>query len=223
MLFLIEDNGYAISVPVEAQTAGGNISKLAANFPHFLIEECDGTDPLESYAALGRAVAHCRARRGPALVHAHVIRPYSHSLSDDEKLYKTSRGARRRGAGATRCRSLGCSWCAKEFSTKARWRRSRRTWIARFWRRRIARSQPSRRRRIPFTRTSIRRTSIRRGRSLRSRRNSPGQAAAGRSPRRRRWSKSFPRRWRTKWPATIALWCSAKMWRTARAKRICRS
>jgi len=88
-LFLIEDNGYAISVPVEGQTAGGNISKLAANFPHFLIEECDGTDPLESYAALGRAVAHCRERRGPAMVHAHVIRPYSHSLSDDEKLYKT--------------------------------------------------------------------------------------------------------------------------------------
>jgi 2-oxoisovalerate dehydrogenase E1 component len=90
VLFLIEDNGYAISVPVEAQTAGGNISKLAANFPNFTIEECDGTDPLESYAALGRAVAHCRARRGPAMVHAHVIRPYSHSLSDDEKLYKTA-------------------------------------------------------------------------------------------------------------------------------------
>src|ERR1700691_699866 len=89
VLFLVEDNGYAISVPVEAQTAGGNISKLAANFPNFTIEECDGTDPLESYAALGRAVAHCRARRGPALVHAHVTRPYSHSLSDDEKLYKT--------------------------------------------------------------------------------------------------------------------------------------
>jgi 2-oxoisovalerate dehydrogenase E1 component len=89
VLFLVEDNGYAISVPVEVQTAGGSISKLVANFPHFKIEECDGTDPLESYAALARAVEHCRARRGPALVHAHVTRPYSHSLSDDEKLYKT--------------------------------------------------------------------------------------------------------------------------------------
>lgn len=90
VLFLVEDNGYAISVPVDVQTAGGNISNLVANFPHFHIEECDGTEPLESYEALSRAVAHCRARKGPALVHAHVIRPYSHSLSDDEKLYKTT-------------------------------------------------------------------------------------------------------------------------------------
>ena len=87
-LFLVEDNGYAISVPVEVQTAGGSISKLVANFPNLLIQECDGTDPLESYGALSRAAEYCRARQGPALVHAHVTRPYSHSLSDDEKLYK---------------------------------------------------------------------------------------------------------------------------------------
>ncbi len=90
VLFVVEDNGFAISVPVEVQTAGGSISKLVSNFPGLLVEECDGTEPLETYAVFSRAVGHCRARRGPALVHAHATRPYSHSLSDDEKLYKTS-------------------------------------------------------------------------------------------------------------------------------------
>ena len=88
ILYLIEDNQYAISVPVEVQTAGGSISKLVANYPGLHIEECDGTDSLESYAALNRAAGHCRERKGPSLVHAHVTRPYSHSLSDDEKLYR---------------------------------------------------------------------------------------------------------------------------------------
>src|SRR5215475_3292379 len=88
VLFLIEDNGYAISVPVEVQTAGGNVSKLVANFPNLYIEECDGTDPVAAYAACKRAVEYCRAGNGPALVHGHVIRPYSHSLSDDERLYR---------------------------------------------------------------------------------------------------------------------------------------
>jgi 2-oxoisovalerate dehydrogenase E1 component len=89
VLFLVEDNGWAISVPVEEQTAGGSISRLITNFPHLHVEECDGTDPLKSYEVLARAAEHCRARKGPAVVHAHVTRPYSHSLSDDEKLYKT--------------------------------------------------------------------------------------------------------------------------------------
>src|ERR1700728_475612 len=88
LLYVIEDNGYAISVPIDVQTAGGSISRLVRNFPGLHVAECDGTDPLESYAVGKEAVEYCRARRGPALIHAHVTRPYSHSLSDDEKLYK---------------------------------------------------------------------------------------------------------------------------------------
>ena len=88
VLYVIEDNEYAISVPVEVGTAGGNISKLVSGFPNFHFSEFDGTDPLASYAALKKAVDYIREGNGPAFVHGHVIRPYSHSLSDDEKLYR---------------------------------------------------------------------------------------------------------------------------------------
>jgi 2-oxoisovalerate dehydrogenase E1 component len=88
VLFVVEDNEYAISVPVEVGTAGGNISKLVSGFPNFHFSEFDGTDPLASYAAFKTAVDYCRSGKGPAFVHGHVIRPYSHSLSDDEKLYR---------------------------------------------------------------------------------------------------------------------------------------
>jgi 2-oxoisovalerate dehydrogenase E1 component len=90
VLYVVEDNGYAISTPVEVNTPGGNISKLVANFPNFHFAEIDGTDPIASYQAMAEAVAYCRAGNGPALVHGHVIRPYSHSLSDDERLYRSA-------------------------------------------------------------------------------------------------------------------------------------
>ncbi|RSL14550.1 2-oxoisovalerate dehydrogenase E1 component [Edaphobacter aggregans] len=90
VLYVVEDNGYAISTPVEANTPGGNISRLVANFPNFHFAEIDGTDPIASYDAMVEAVAYCRAGKGPALVHGHVIRPYSHSLSDDERLYRSA-------------------------------------------------------------------------------------------------------------------------------------
>ncbi len=89
VVFVVEDNGYAISVPVEVQTPGGSISKLVRSYPGLFIAETDGCDFLASYDALRYAFAYARERKGPSLVHAHVIRPYSHSLSDDEKLYRT--------------------------------------------------------------------------------------------------------------------------------------
>jgi 2-oxoisovalerate dehydrogenase E1 component len=90
VIFMIEDNGYAISVPVEVNTPGGNISRLVANFPNFHFEEVDGTDPVASLRAFQRAAEHCRAGHGPAFVHGHCIRIYSHSQSDDDKLYRST-------------------------------------------------------------------------------------------------------------------------------------
>jgi 2-oxoisovalerate dehydrogenase E1 component len=88
VIFCVQDNEYAISVPVEVQTPGGNISRVVSGFPNFHFEEIDGTDPVVAYASFKRAANHCRGGHGPAFVHAHVIRPYSHSLSDDERLYR---------------------------------------------------------------------------------------------------------------------------------------
>ena len=89
ILYVVEDNGYAISVPVDVQTPGGDISRLVDGFPALRVLRCDGTDYLASYRTMREAVSHARERKGPVLVHATVIRPYSHSLSDDERLYKT--------------------------------------------------------------------------------------------------------------------------------------
>jgi 2-oxoisovalerate dehydrogenase E1 component len=89
IVYVVQDNGYAISVPVEAQTAGGSISTLVSGFPSLHIVECDGTDVVDSYRAAGEAMAYTRKRRRPSLIHAHCTRPYSHSMSDDERAYRT--------------------------------------------------------------------------------------------------------------------------------------
>ena len=87
---VVEDNGYAISCPADYHTAGGDISRLVESFPHLEVIRVDGTDLVQSCRAMREAVAYARARKGPALVHASVIRPYSHSHSDDERNYKTA-------------------------------------------------------------------------------------------------------------------------------------
>ena len=99
IVYLVEDNGYAISVPVEVNTAGGSISKLVRGFPGLYIQEVDGCDLIASFEAMQRAVQYAREHSGPAFVHAKVIRPYSHSLSDDETTY---RPAEEREADAAR-------------------------------------------------------------------------------------------------------------------------
>ena len=99
VIFCVEDNGYAISTPVEVNTPGGNISRLVANFPNFHFAEIDGTDPVASFQAFEAAAAHCRAGLGPALVHGHCVRLYSHSLSDDDRIYRSQA---EREAGALR-------------------------------------------------------------------------------------------------------------------------
>jgi 2-oxoisovalerate dehydrogenase E1 component len=88
IVYLVEDNGYAISVPVEVNTPGGSISKVVSGFPDLYIQEVDGCDLIASYDVMQKAIDHARQRKGPALVHAKVIRPYSQSLSDDEVLYR---------------------------------------------------------------------------------------------------------------------------------------
>ena len=99
VVYLVEDNGYAISVPVEVSTAGGSISELVKNFPGLYVQTVDGCDLIASYDVMQKAVQYARERKGPALVHAKVIRPYSHSLSDDEVMY---RPAAERDADAAR-------------------------------------------------------------------------------------------------------------------------
>jgi len=89
VVYVVQDNGYAISVPIEVQTAGGSASRLASGFPGLHIVECDGTDVVDTYRAAAEAIAYARDRRGPAMLHAHTTRPYSHSMSDDERAYRT--------------------------------------------------------------------------------------------------------------------------------------
>jgi 2-oxoisovalerate dehydrogenase E1 component len=91
IVFVIEDNEYAISVPVEVQTAGGSISQLVSGFPNLYIVECDGTDIIDAYRAAGSAITHAREQRAPAFIHAHCTRPHSHSMSDDERAYRTEK------------------------------------------------------------------------------------------------------------------------------------
>jgi 2-oxoisovalerate dehydrogenase E1 component len=87
VVYLVADNGYAISVPTKDQ-APAPISDLVAGFPGLLIRRFDGCDYLASRAITAEAIASVRSGAGPALLHANVTRPYSHSSSDNQSKYR---------------------------------------------------------------------------------------------------------------------------------------
>jgi 2-oxoisovalerate dehydrogenase E1 component len=89
IVYVVEDNGYAISCPTDVHTPGGDIARLVESFPDLLVLRVDGNDLVESHRAMREAAAYARAHKGPALVRAKVVRLYSHSHSDDQKVYKT--------------------------------------------------------------------------------------------------------------------------------------
>ncbi|MCH8486078.1 MAG: dehydrogenase E1 component subunit alpha/beta [Candidatus Cyclonatronum sp.] len=89
-VIVVQDNKFAISVPVHEQTSNKSISKTVQGFENLEIIECDGTDYLNAYAAMEKAVAHARSGKGPALVHAHVVRLLPHSSSDDHRKYRSA-------------------------------------------------------------------------------------------------------------------------------------
>ena len=90
VLFHVQDNGYAISVPVAEQTASGSIWPILGGYPGLARMRYDGTDFFETYAVAQAAVAHARAGKGPVALHADVVRLLPHSSSDDHKKYRTA-------------------------------------------------------------------------------------------------------------------------------------
>ncbi len=88
IIFVIQDNGWAISVPVKDQTAGGKISKIARGYENLSVFDCDGTDFFEVTEALTQAVGKARSNQGPSLIVADVPRLEAHSNSDDPLKYR---------------------------------------------------------------------------------------------------------------------------------------
>lgn len=89
LVIVIQDNGWAISVPSVEQTAGKTIAHMARGYEGLSVFEIDGCDYVATVEALSEAVARAREGSGPSLVVAKVPRIAPHSSSDDPKKYKT--------------------------------------------------------------------------------------------------------------------------------------
>ena len=93
VLFVIENNKYAISVPVELQSGGkeSSVAEMMAGYENLHRAKIDGTDYFESWSKVQEAIAYIKSGRGPALIEAEVVRLLSHSSSDDQKKYRSQK------------------------------------------------------------------------------------------------------------------------------------
>jgi 2-oxoisovalerate dehydrogenase E1 component len=90
MVFLIENNNYAISVHISEQIAGESVSELVKNYQNLESISINGSDIEASYQALKQAHERARKGHGPTLIEAHVPRLQSHSISDNHLKYRTA-------------------------------------------------------------------------------------------------------------------------------------
>lgn len=89
VIFVVQNNGFAISVPVSEQTAGASVYKVVAGFEGLHRFHIDGTNFMESYATAKEAVRLARSGEGPSFIYADVVRLRSHSASDSQEKYRT--------------------------------------------------------------------------------------------------------------------------------------
>jgi len=89
VIFHVENNGYAISVPIEEQTAGSSVYKISSGYENLHRLKIDGTDYFESLLAFKLAVDRARKGLGPTLIESMVVRLLPHSSSDDHRKYRT--------------------------------------------------------------------------------------------------------------------------------------
>ncbi len=88
VVFVVQDNGYGISVPKRDQAANEHLCDNFAGLPNLKIFKCDGLDVMDSLRAVGQGIAYARSGAGPAMVYATCVRIGSHSNSDRHDWYR---------------------------------------------------------------------------------------------------------------------------------------